>query len=573
MGPVEQIGYRDFLDIVFTGGLAAPTEGKAGGPDQVDKAASKDAEEQVGDMPSGSDEAKTDVPLDSTATTTPLSMRNTDVLDSSQATLAADLADDTKAATEDEPKEEEQDTKRVCEECGTKSGEITEDPIDGLWYCDRCWARWNDSFTSLRDSSSLFGGIRRLVDVVDGKLFADHELLFAWIEKPISNWPPRMPPSRPVNATDSDPTKIGKSLWPVKVTVNPGLVGSHARQNSCHDRPIPGEVLCEKYRIENKVGEGHFTRAYLATDITTDQKVCIKRHNGLTIELLTDLLTIGKRIESVDPEGKVFPRLADAFFDMVGYTVETLLEGRNCLEKSRSDPSHFKAVDNVRIVAQGGMAGLKLLSEAGVVHCDVKPDNIMWIDSKESGPMVRIVDFGCSRLDRRLESGRNWALAEGGAGHLGKWAPEMVLRLPISDRADVWGLAIALLELHCGRFMWNTEADTAEFMLAQSIGIANAQNGLPEDLLRRSPLDIRQLYTPHPNYFPVQRLGSAPGARHKELRPATWGLECVLGPKATWDDEKKVFADFETTALVIDHEERPSAAELLKHEFLSLVKP
>lgn len=412
-----------------------------------------------------------------------------------------------------------------------------------------------------------------MVDVVDGKLFADHELLFAWIEKPISNWPPRMAPSRPVNAADSDPTKIGKSLWPVKVTVNPGLVGSHARQNSCHDRPIPGEVLCERYRIENVVGAGHFTRAYLATDISTEKKVCIKRHNGLTMELLTDLLTIGKRIESVDPEGKVFPQLADAFFDMVGYTVETLLEGRNCLETARSDPSHFKNVNNLRIVAQGGFAGLKLLAEAGVVHCDVKPDNIMWTDSKESGPMVRIVDFGCSRLDRRLESGRNWALAEGGAGHLGKWAPEMVLRLPISDRADVWGLAIALLELHCGRFMWNTEADTAEFMLAQSLGLANAQNGLHEDMLRRSPLDIRQLYTPHPSHFPVQRLGAAPGARHKELRPATWGLECVLGPKATWDDEKKVFADFATSALIIDPEERPSAAQLLGHNFLSQPQP
>ena len=33
------------------------------------------------------------------------------------------------------------------------------------------------------------------------------------------------------------------------------------------------------------------------------------------------------------------------------------------------------------------------------------------------------------------------ALAEGGAGHLGKWSPEMTLRLPIGHRSDIWGAA------------------------------------------------------------------------------------------------------------------------------------
>lgn len=434
---------------------------------------------------------------------------------------------------------------------------------------DDCKQELFHDYMELFDDDAYRFGIHsppRLVNVIKGKTFASHELLSAWIQKPISNWPPRMPPCRRVNGIDADPTRIGKSLCPVKVTINPGLVGRHARTSTSQDCPIVDEVLCEQYRIEKVVGAGHFTRAYLAYDTCNEKQVCVKRHHGLTVDLLSDLLTIGKRLESVDPEAKAFPRLVDAFFDMVGFTVESLLEGCNCLEKLRSNPMHFKDIENLRIVATGGISGLKLLDEAGVVHCDVKPDNIMWIDSKESGPSVKIVDFGCSRLDRRLESGRNWALAEGGAGHLGKWAPEMVLRLAITHRADVWGFAIALLELYSGRFMWNGEADTAEFILAQSLGLANARDGLPEDLLRRSPLDIRQLYTPYPSYFPVQRVG----ASHKELRPESWGLECVLGAESDWDAKKKVFADFVTTALILDHEERPSAKDLIDHKF---VKP
>ena len=43
-------------------------------------------------------------------------------------------------------------------------------------------------------------------------------------------------------------------------------------------------------------------------------------------------------------------------------------------------------------------------------------------------------------------------MARGGrAGHIGKWAPEMMLRLPITDKADVWGSGVALLELYSGR--------------------------------------------------------------------------------------------------------------------------
>ena len=79
-------------------------------------------------------------------------------------------------------------------------------------------------------------------------------------------------------------------------------------------------------------------------------------------------------------------------------------------------------------------------------------------------------------------------------------------------------------------------------MLAQALGLVGCKSGLPEKLLRRSPLDISrpasqfrrskamprnvlcweatqlagQLYTPSPAYFPVQRLGVAPNITFKD---------------------------------------------------------
>jgi len=261
----------------------------------------------------------------------------------------------------------------------------------------------------------------------------------------------------------------------------------------------------------------------------------------------------------------------DAFFDVDGYTVEALIPGRNCLRLMREEPRHFKKFENLRVVAKSGLEGLRYMAKAGVVHCDMKPDNIMWVDAVGDTPAsVRLVDFGCSRLDSRLENGRNWALAEGGAGHVGKWAPEMVLRLRITHKADVWGLAVALLELHSGRATWSGESDTVEVILAQVLGIVNARNGLPLEILKRSPLDIRQLYTPYPSYFPVQRSGTfGEGARFTELRPANWGLGCVLGHEDNWNDERVIFATFITTMMTLDHEKRPSAEEMLTRPFVN----
>eukprot|EP00928_Gymnodinium_smaydae_P028837 TRINITY_DN21893_c0_g1_i2.p1 TRINITY_DN21893_c0_g1~~TRINITY_DN21893_c0_g1_i2.p1 ORF type:complete len:304 (-),score=47.68 TRINITY_DN21893_c0_g1_i2:129-911(-) len=252
---------------------------------------------------------------------------------------------------------------------------------------------------------------------------------------------------------------------------------------------------------------------------------------------------------------------------MSGYTVETFIEGQNCLDVMRSDANHFGKADNLRIVAQGVLQGLALLAKAGVVHADVKADNILWTESQSPGasPRVRLVDFGCARLDRACENGRNWSLAEGGAGHLGKWAPEMILRLPITDRADVWGLGVVLLELHCGRFLWCCEEDSVEVVLAQVLGLIDARDGLPADLLRRSPLDITRLYTPGSQHFPVRRVHGS-GGLLEEFRPVAWGLTALLGEKIEeppWD----AFAETVLAALTVDHDRRPSAEELLLQRF------
>lgn len=442
----------------------------------------------------------------------------------------------------------------TCSQCFCEAAELHQDPTDLQRYCEKCWIEYYGQPPTRNE-------LQPLVAVEVHETWAEELLAQAWSEQILPGWPPPLAHGSTFSADGSE------EHWAdIKIRIRRDICGPHAREQTTSDRPTSGEVLAGRYRMSHVVGEGHFTKAFLAHDLKEDKPVCVKRHRSLSVEALADLYVLGRRMEEVDVGGKAFPKLVDAFYDVAGFTVEALLEGVNCLSKAQSKPNFFMDLRSLKVVATGTLSGLALLDQAGIVHNDIKPDNLMWIEgdgsssSSSSGPRVKIVDFGCARLDHREENGRNWALAEGGAGHLGKWAPEMCLRLPITHRGDVWGLAVSLCELYCGRCVWRSESDTAEVVLTQGLGLCNLRDGVPASLLRRSPLDVRVMYSPAPRHWPLRRTGRG---QMETLRPSRWGLDQVLGHG--WQDTDKVeLGQLLLAALVLDPTFRPSASQLLK---------
>jgi len=440
----------------------------------------------------------------------------------------------------------------TCSQCFCEAAKLYQDPTDLQQYCENCWIEYYGQ-------PPLRNELQALVGVEVNETWAEELLAQAWSEQILPGWPPPLVSAKNVSM-DGD-----EEHWAdIKIRIRRDICGPHAREQATSDRPSSGELLAGRYRVSHVVGEGHFTKAFLAHDLKEDKPVCVKRHRSLSVEALADLYVLDRRMEEVDAGCKSFPKLIDAFYDVAGFTVEALLEGQNCLSKAQSKPNFFVELGSLKIVATGTLSGLALLDQAGIVHNDIKADNLMWIEgdgsSSSSGPRVKIVDFGCARLDQREENGRNWALAEGGAGHLGKWSPEMCLRLPITHRGDVWGIAVALCELYCGRCVWRSEADTAEVVLTQGLGLCNLRDGVPASLLRRSPLDVRALYSPAPRHWPLRRTGRG---QMETLRPSRWGIDQVLGHG--WQDTDKVeLGQLLLAALVLDPTFRPSASQLIK---------
>lgn len=135
------------------------------------------------------------------------------------------------------------------------------------------------------------------------------------------------------------------------------------------------------------------------------------------------------------------------FDDAVPWFAMDLLQGmllRDVVERGQQETSLRRIVHGLAIARQLG-AALSRIHECGVVHCDVKPENVFVVD----GDRVVVLDFGAARwLDDASVVSCDESMT------LGTWsymAPECRLGASFDQRADVYAFGCVLHELAFGR--------------------------------------------------------------------------------------------------------------------------
>ena len=241
--------------------------------------------------------------------------------------------------------------------------------------------------------------------------------------------------------------------------------------------PAPGQRLGH-YRIDGTIGRGGMGTVYRATDTRLDREVAIK---VLPAEVMADVERRQRfRQEALLAAAFNHPNIATVHDvgdeDGVTFIVMELVRGESLRSLIRDEPLDIgRAID----IAIGIAAGLARAHREGVLHRDLKPDNVVLTDDG----VPKILDFGLGKLIEDAEPQGGEPLAEAPtatiqtspyltrAGHilgtLAYMSPEQLHGRPVDARSDVFSFGVLLYEVLSGRrpFAGESNIDTATAIL------------------------------------------------------------------------------------------------------------
>jgi serine/threonine-protein kinase len=204
------------------------------------------------------------------------------------------------------------------------------------------------------------------------------------------------------------------------------------------------ELVAGRYRIVRFVGGGGMGRVYEALDSELDERVALKvLKAGLSDEALERFrreVKLTRRIQH---------RNVARMFDIGEHKGEKfltmeLVDGEPLTRKVGTEPLPWA---DLRALAEQLCEGLEAAHTAGVVHRDLKPDNVLI--ERTTGRAV-ITDFGIAR------SGDDPSVTQVGAvvGTPRYMAPEQLAGREVDVRADLFSLGVMLFELATGTRPW-----------------------------------------------------------------------------------------------------------------------
>jgi tetratricopeptide (TPR) repeat protein len=226
--------------------------------------------------------------------------------------------------------------------------------------------------------------------------------------------------------------------------------------------PLPGvgEVtLPARFQLQKKLGSGGMGEVVLARDKVLDRDVAIKMlHTGQGDRAARDQL-----LHEAQAAAQIRHRHIVDIHDVdleAGLIVMEYLpggSGRTLLEHRGKLP-----VREVIPVARKICSALGAAHAAGLVHRDIKPDNVLFDHAGE----VKIADFGVARSRRRTTSGSEIV------GTPAYMAPEQLRGAAPDPRADIYALGLTIYELACGKRFHTPEgpAESSPSGLVRAVG-------------------------------------------------------------------------------------------------------
>ncbi len=242
--------------------------------------------------------------------------------------------------------------------------------------------------------------------------------------------------------------------------------------------PLSGSLVDDRYRVLSRIARGGMSTVYLAEDVRLERHVALKvlyphladddsfvdrfEREAKSAARLSHPHVVGVLDQGVDGE------LAYLVMEYIpGHTLRDLLDQRPRLTPRVA----FAVLDSV-------IEGLSSAHAAGIIHRDVKPENVLISDDGR----IKIADFGLSRAaSRHTGTGQLF-------GTVAYLSPELVSGQPADARSDIYAVGVMLYEMLTG-----AQPFTGEDAIQVAFAHVHQQVPPPSDLLPGLAEDIDEL--------------------------------------------------------------------------------
>jgi tetratricopeptide (TPR) repeat protein len=206
------------------------------------------------------------------------------------------------------------------------------------------------------------------------------------------------------------------------------------------------DAVGESYRLENELGGGGMSRVFLAEEVELGRRVVIKvLPPEMAAGVNQDRFRREVQLAASLQHPHIVPLLTAASSGDLLYYVMPYIKGESLRAKLTRE-GELPLGEAVRILRDVADA-LAAAHEEGVVHRDIKPDNVLI-----SGNHAVVTDFGVAKAVTASSGGSNLTSLGVALGTPAYMAPEQAAADPHTDhRADIYGLGAMAYEMLCGR--------------------------------------------------------------------------------------------------------------------------
>jgi len=211
--------------------------------------------------------------------------------------------------------------------------------------------------------------------------------------------------------------------------------------------PNLGKILKQTYTLVKKVGEGGMGDVYKAIQSPLNREVAVKllkpndnnpegEHYFMREVQAINMLRHPNIIQIVDfgkePDGTL-------------YLVMEYLPGKTLKRVIRKEyPLDPRRIAHICIQT---LSALEQAHKSGIVHCDLKPANLMLEEVAGQADFIKVLDFGIAKVKGPAMEAGPYTQAGNIVGTFDYMSPEQIMRKDLDGRADIWSMGVIMYEM------------------------------------------------------------------------------------------------------------------------------